>query len=82
MDGRAVERALILDLTGLGDRVFGKHGYIEFERTGGSDRDNGAIPIHLQGIGDLLIRQKVLRKYLLHIPADIRYPHRNSQYTV
>lgn len=60
MNGRAVERAVILDLTGFGDRIFGKYGYIEFERTGGSDRDNGAIPIHLQGIGDLLIRQKFL----------------------
>ena len=82
MNGRAVERAVILDLTGFGDRIFGKYGYIEFERTGGSDRDNGAIPIHLQGIGDLLIRQKVLGStYCIFLQTyDIRTGIRNIPY--
>ena len=57
-------------------------GYIEFERTGGSDRDNGAIPIHLQGIGDLLIRQKVLGStYCIFLQTyDIRTGIRNIPY--
>ena len=32
MDGRTVKRALVFDLAGFGNRIFGKHGDIESER--------------------------------------------------